>query len=388
MRRRTLALVPLVALALASTACDETSDTDIDLDATTTVPTSIVVDPSLFLGDVPCSAASGAMQSYVATVLDVTDVSAPFPLPSSPPITCTASVIFRQILVGHAYRVQIDGYDVPAAELTPIGGSSSGSRSMVRRAAPAAGTVAPVWSTFCEDLTAQKNVRSTPKTCEELAPLSTETGVLVNPRATLAGTSAIPGLELTCTQASLDPLGNPVITGDVASFDVRPTDPALAPLVNLPCTSPAPAPYTQNIKPGQSYGFRVEARAVAGGPVTWGASCTALAVEGLVVHALCDPLSKDGALDLSLADVFAAAGTSCAKENVVTYDAVLGAPGDLEADAIDCSKPIRFTPIAPGAYADIKLVGRDAAGAVAVTATCTAEIAPGAVSTATCTLTP
>ncbi|MDI1478967.1 hypothetical protein [Polyangium sp. y55x31] len=388
MRRRTLALVPLVALALASTACDETSDTDTDLETTTTLPTSILVDPSLFMGDVPCSAASGAMQSYVATVLDVTDASAPFPLPSSPPVTCTASVIFRQVLVNHVYRVQIDGYDVPAAELVPVGGTSSGSRSMVRRAAPNAGNVTPLWSTFCEDLTAQQNVRSTPKTCEELAPLSTETGVLVEPRSTLAGTSAIPGLELTCKQSSVDPQGNPVITGDVASFDVRPADPALAPLVNLPCTSPAPAPYTQNIEPGQSYTFRVEARAAAGGPVTWGASCTAIAVKGLVTHALCDPLSKDGALDLSLADVLAAAGTSCAKENVATYDAVLGAPGDLEADAIDCDKPIRFTPLEPGAYTNIELIGRDAAGAVAVTATCTAEIAPGAVSTATCALVP
>ncbi|MDI1445241.1 hypothetical protein [Polyangium sp. 6x1] len=389
MRRRTLALVPLVALALASTACDETSDTDTetDTDATATV-TSILVEPSLFMGDVPCSAASGAMQSYVATVLDVTDPSAPFPLPSSPPVTCTASVIFRQILVSHVYRVHIDGYDVPAAELTPVGGTSSGSRSMVRRAAPAAGNVTPLWSTFCEDVTALQSIRVAPKTCEELAPLPTETGVLIDPRATLAGTSAIPGLELACTRSTVDPQGNPVVTGDVASFDVRPTDPALAPLVNLPCESPAPAPYTQNIKPDQSYTFRIEARAAAGGPVTWGASCTALAVEGLVVHALCDPLSKDGALDLSLADVLAAAGTSCAKENVATYDALLGAPGNLEADAVACGKPIRFAPLEPASYAQIKLVGRDAAGAAVVTASCIAEIAPGAVSTATCVLGP
>ncbi|TKC99111.1 hypothetical protein [Polyangium fumosum] len=388
MRRRTLALVPLVALALASTACDETSDTDLDLDTTTTVPTSLLVEPSLFLGDVPCSAATGAMQSYVATVLDVTDASAPFPLPSSPPVTCTASVIFRQILVGHVYRLQIDGYDVPAAELTPVGGTSSGSRSMVRRAAPAAGTVAPLWSTYCKDITAQENVRSTPETCEELAPLSTKTGVLINPRATLAGTSTIPGLELACKKSSVDPQGNPVITGQVASFDVRPTDPALPPLVNLPCNNPAPAPYTQNIKAGATYTFRIEARAETGGPVTWGASCTAIAVDGLVVHALCDPLSKDGALDLSLADVLAAAGTSCAKENVATYDALLGAPSPLEADGVACDKPVRFAPIEPAAYPKIKLVGRDAAGAPVVTASCLAEIAPGAVSTATCTLVP
>ncbi|HVK67282.1 MAG TPA: hypothetical protein VM694_22510 [Polyangium sp.] len=388
MRRRTLALVPLVALALASTACDETSDTDTDLDTTTVLPTSILVEPSLFLGDVPCSAASGAMQSYVATVLDVTDAAAPFPLPSSPPVTCTASVIFRQILVGHVYRIQIDGYDVPAAELVPVGGTSSGSRSMVRRAAPAAGTVTPLWSTYCKDIPAQQNIRSVPETCEELAPLSTKTGVLINPRATLAGTSTIPGLELACKKSSVDPQGNPVITGQVASFDVRPADPALPPLVNLPCSNPAPAPYTQNIKAGATYTFRIEARAETGGPVTWGASCTANTVEGLVVHALCDPLSKDGALDLSLADVLAAAGTSCAKENVATYDALLDAAGTLEADAVACGKPIRFAPLEPGAYPQIKLVGHDAAGAAVVTASCLAEITPGAVSTATCTLVP
>ena len=388
MRRRTLALVPFVALALASTACDETSDSDIDLDAVAVQPTSIFVDPSLFLGDVPCSAASGAMQSYVATVLDVTDAAAPFPLPSSPPVTCTASVSFRQILVDHVYRVQIDGYDVPAVELAPVGGTSSGSRSMIRRGAPAAGTVTPAWSTFCDDITARENVGSTPTKCEELAPLATETGVRVDPRATLAGTSSIPGLELACKQSSVDPQGNPVVTGQVASFDVRPADPSLPPLVNLACGSPAPAPYTQNITPGQTYTFRVEAHAEAGGPVTWGATCTALTVPGLVVSALCDPLSGSGAVDLSLAGVLAAAGTSCTKANVATYDAELGAPGDLLAEGIGCEKPLRFAPIAPGSYMAIKLVGRDAAGAEAVTATCSAEIAPGAVSAATCTLVP
>ena len=387
MRRRTLALVPLVALALASLACDETSDSDLDLDATTTQPTSILVDPSYFLGDVPCTAAAGAMQSYVATVLDVTDGSAPFPLPSSPPLTCGASVIFRQILVGHVYRVQIDGYDVSAETLTPVGGTSSGSRSMVRRDAPNAGTVAPRWSTFCDDLTAQENVRSTPK-CEELTPLTTETGIRIDPRATLAGTSSIPGLDFTCKQSSVDPEGNPVVTGHVASFDVRPEDPALPPLVNLACTSPAPASYTQNITPGATYTFRVEAHAEAGGPVSWGASCTAHAVSGLVVSALCDPLSADGALDLSLAGVLAAAGSSCVQANVATYDAELGAPGDERIEDVACEKPLRFAPVVPGSYGAIQLVGRGAAGDVVATATCTAEIGPGAVSTATCTLAP
>ena len=198
---------------------------------------------------------------------------------------------------------------------------------MVRRDAPAAGAVTPAWSTFCDDITAQENVRSIPAKCEELAPLATATGVLVDPRATLAGTSSIPGLELACKQISVDPQGNPVVTGQVASFDVRPLDPALPPLVNLACGSLAPAPYTQNISPGQSYTFRVEAHAEAGGPVTWGASCTALAAPGLVVSALCDPLSENGAVDLSLAGVLAAAGTSCSKENVATYDAELRRAG-------------------------------------------------------------
>src|SRR5262245_10331735 len=77
----------LAALALAG--CTDTGTTA----AATLTPTSISVDPSAFLGPVPCSKMPGGLQTYVATLTDMgppdADAYAPFTLPSSPPTACS-----------------------------------------------------------------------------------------------------------------------------------------------------------------------------------------------------------------------------------------------------------------------------------------------------------
>jgi hypothetical protein len=81
--------------------------------------TSVSVDPSEFLGAIPCSSQPGSMQSFVATV---TDVTGSFVLPSSPPTACSQSAFFEYIVIGDAFTAQVDGYEQPPDQLVPACG--------------------------------------------------------------------------------------------------------------------------------------------------------------------------------------------------------------------------------------------------------------------------
>jgi hypothetical protein len=129
----------------------------------TPVPTSIVVDPAEFFGAVPCVYGDGALASYVATITDETicpddktacsqgsdccsgvcvatpaanpkdpvldnqpkgtcaPKSEPFVLPSSPAVSCAASVFFRFVIPGHTYSAVIDAYAATPESLIPVG---------------------------------------------------------------------------------------------------------------------------------------------------------------------------------------------------------------------------------------------------------------------------
>jgi hypothetical protein len=374
MRRKTTSILVLVATGVLGSACTEDSSTDLDTSGSV-YPTSFLIEPSYFLGDVPCTSVTGALQSYVATLLDVTDGSTmPFALPSSPPVSCAATITFRQVIAGHAYRLEVDGYDVPASSLVPLGGTASGSRTMLLESAPDAGAVTPPWSTYCDNLTARADERLVPSKCEPFAKLPATTGIVVDPRATLAG------LACKSTTAGGGEVGN------VASFDVVPADPAMPSLLNLPCVAdgPAPSPYTQGITPGETYTFRIEARGEAGGPVVWGATCSGMAKDGLVTTAVCDPLSAEGAIDVSLEGLLEAAGATCSPESVISYDVNLVGPSVLSALTVPCEKPVRFSPVMPGSYAATIEAARKDASMNPVKATCSATVEPGGVAVAVC----
>ena len=156
----------LFCLALASLApfaCSSEPTT-----ATAVVrPQLVAVNPVDFLGSVRCapplesdgSVATGvdpglaldpdAARSYVATLFDVTpaeDGGVPnpgTPLASSPPTTCLSPVTFAFVVAGHRYLAEVDAYDKPPEELTPI---SPGSRLL----SDATGArVVPRWGATC-----------------------------------------------------------------------------------------------------------------------------------------------------------------------------------------------------------------------------------------------
>jgi hypothetical protein len=163
------------ALALAGPACTQ-APTDTFTD-TETALVGLLVRPSEFLGDTPCSTAPGAMRSYVVTLVDRTyaevcgdgvcqpsetegscardckadhscgngkcdddlngqkDVTKetdetcpvdcdgvlppPFTLASSLPTPCSAGVRFNKVVAGHAYSAFIDGYEEEAEQIWP-----------------------------------------------------------------------------------------------------------------------------------------------------------------------------------------------------------------------------------------------------------------------------
>jgi hypothetical protein len=380
MRRVESAFAPMMMFVFAAFGCETSADTS-TLGATTAAVTSIFVDPSFFMGELPCSAVPGGMQSYVAHIYDVTNQQ-PIALPASPPTSCAAAVTFQQVVVGRKYRVKIDGYDLPPSMLVPVGGMSSGSRTMTLEINDGVGpVVTPRWTTHCDDVISEKDTQVNTTTCTPFPKVPVTTGISVDPRVGMK--SAIPAL--TCKKEITDPMGNPIEVGDVFALHIRPDNPSLPALLDLPCIDDGPAPpaFTQGLTVGQTYTFRVEAVATAAGPVVWGTSCFATAKEGLVVNAACDPLRSDGAMEIVIDGLLGA--DTCSDANVVTFDAAYAGPPKETVIGVACGKSVRFSPLTPGKHA-VAVVGHRKSGDVALEATCSATVAPGTVSVATCTL--
>ena len=109
----------LVSLGVSALACSSSTA------ATTAVvrPELVQVSPDDFLGAQVCGTGGGQVQSYVATLFDVTPSSSGvvpkpgFQLPSSPAIDCTLPVTFANVFLDHVYLAEIDGYNRPTSDL-------------------------------------------------------------------------------------------------------------------------------------------------------------------------------------------------------------------------------------------------------------------------------
>ena len=139
--------------------------------ATTTIarPELVAVTPEDFLGTLGCGTEPGQVQSYVATLFDVTPTAdgglpdSPFQLPSSPPTSCLSPVTFSFVVTAHRYIAQIDAYDHPAPSDAPDSGATA-----ITPTAPG--------SRLMQDA---QNVRVTPKwgfTCGGYAPARVDGG--------------------------------------------------------------------------------------------------------------------------------------------------------------------------------------------------------------------
>jgi hypothetical protein len=350
------ASIAAFAAAASTAGCSESTDPDLTSSVATT---AVSVSPSLFLGDVPCSTQGGALQSYVVTLTDITTPGSPATLPSSPPTPCSRDTLFRYIAPARKYIAEIDGYDVLAGALKPLGGAGSGGRHMLLEGADTA--VLPRFTTSCAEEVAalQKNVQF--DACEPLVDHqgAGPTSIKLDPGTSLGG--------LTCAAKG----------GSVVSFDITPVGSPLPALLGLACGS-APVVFDAGVEAGQVYTFRLEARAAAGGDVVWGASCFALPEAGLVTGASCDPLSSSGAIEVSPAAVLEA-GVACEAGMPASYEASIEALS-LSSGPVPCGESARFVAIKPGTYG-VTLRAGDKSGAEAA---CEAKVAPGDTAPVTC----
>lgn len=417
MRRVHTAFVSLVLFVSTIFACETTTDSSL-LTTGSAATTSIYVHPSFFMGDLPCTSEEGGMQSYVAALYDVSGQQ-PVALPASPPTSCKTGVTFRQVVVGRSYRIKIDGYDLATGALVPLGGATSGSRTMVLKSAPEAGAVTPRWTTYCDDVVAAQDTRVNATTCEHLALSPTQTGLRVDARVAMKSASPaltckqprfgigndeladagvndadVPDANVSDAEFGVVDIGSITVPsgtiaefkpegGDIVMLQVRPDDPSLPPQSNLSCSEYAQAPtFTQGITPGKTYTFRIEAFAEVGGPVVWGSSCFATAKEGLVVDAVCDPFRTDGAMEILIVDQLGDA--TCHPDKIATYDVDYAGPPKASVTGVPCGKSVRLSPLAAGPQV-ANVVGRDKSGNITVPKVkCTADIEPGVVTIAKC----
>lgn len=282
--RRPYASPVLLGAWAALVGCGSTTDTSTtttttDTTVNTPVATTVTVLPKSFLGAVPCSNNPGAMRTYVATLTDTTQSAHPFILPSSPPTPCSQAIAFEYVIAGHEYTAAIDAYTLTVPELQPLGGLSSGSRTMLwknpRAALAQRDVIAPVrWTTTCGAVFAGIDVDVPITDCDPLYdyPSNATTGIKVG----IVGSLGL----LACT-------GSP--SGTVDRFDVSPGDPSLPKILGATCD--AQVSYTTGLKEGALYTFSVAAYNKAGGLPAYSTTCSATATKGLIVVAACAPLA-------------------------------------------------------------------------------------------------
>lgn len=346
--RSRCALTCLSVLVLSGCAADD------DDDLTFAVPTEIAVAPDDFLGDVPCSAFEGAVKSYVVTlhVYDDADDTTPFTLGSSLPTPCSAVVGFRDVIViGKRYTATIDAYDVPAASLSPFGGTSSGSRQMLLDGEP----VTPRWSTACGGSpesapVATVNERVFVRPCEPLTGAAGDTGLAV-------GASDVLGADPCSLATSIDLVfetgGLPDTTG-------------------LACDA---EPVVFAAEPGAQYSIYATAE-IEG--VVHGAVCSAEAVEGVTVRPSCAAPSPLGSATISLAGV----GDPPVCPAGAWFD-LFAEEALLNATPLPCGGTAAVGPFQPGPATFVASV-YDTMGAVTAQASCSVAIEPGKTKGAVC----
>lgn len=379
-------------LALASSACTTAAATTntTTADDSSGYATALLLRPNAFIGDTPCGLADGAMRSYVATLIsEETDPASGKTykfMSSSIPVSCSEGVRWDEVVSGKPYWVEIDGYEKLATDIGPedwmksdgtinYAKLHSGSRHMDNRIGL---PVAPRWFGSCgtgehDPILAAASGTTLVLGCdplEDLDPAKGMTAVEIDPRdalGTLAcegegsgGQPTVAAFDVASANGLDNQLGEKACSKDEAAFTV--TGAALV--------------------PGEGVSFYVGARAAVGGPLSWGATCSAIVEEGLTVHAACAPLTAEGSLEIDFAGVLAQYGLLCGAD-FATYDAVVTA-GDqaFEDTGLACEKPRVYKPLKPGDYtADLSVTTKGGDQVFAVT--CTGTIEPGRTNTIT-----
>ena len=348
-----------MALGLALAACSP------DEGATPgPAATQVAVSPESFLGDVECSSVAGGLRSYVVTLSawdDATD-STPFTLGSSYPTTCARLVAFRDVIVvGKLYTAEIDAYGVAAENLTAFGEPSSGDRLMLD--ARTEDPVTPRWRTRCghdgsDGTMALPNVTRFVTGCDPLTDQAPSSSLISFPPSAALG-------------------ADPCATAP--SMSILPEDPSLSPVTGVTCGA-APIVYAQGIVDGRGYYFYVTAEA-DGTPL--GTECFVTARAGLTVTPLCNAISSQGDVSVSLDGLSVTDRDLCP----VGYAFDLTLDGTvLNHEPLPCGTEAHVGPLPPGDTVLGAVVLDEQSQPDGTGATCAATVLAGKTVQAQCTV--
>ncbi|MCS6900487.1 MAG: hypothetical protein RMJ98_12745 [Myxococcales bacterium] len=371
--------------------------------------TAIYIEPADFRGGVLCSDTEGSMQSYVATLYDVSsnDPDNVVTVASSPPLPCSAPAIFSQVIPGHFYIATLDAYQEPACAfgryepagcLVPAGGWGSGVRTQLVSTGigvpPTSAYASPAWMTHCGRLASTgetgKGEEEGGKAGADDKGSTEETGAggqrgpfyrydpkgpteaVYRTSARMGGCEPLPAPmgparvviraealrgQFSCGQES----------GKIARFEVIGSGEAPR-LVD--CGAEA---WFKELPPGQSFEIQVFAFEQGSSGPRWGSRCSARTFAGQTSAARCDPLSERGSLRLLGAVL-------C--EDASTYRATV--VGLLNSSALTACPADLVLPDLPAGLLDVTIERRDSAGTLLDGALCTGKVQPGQQTTATC----
>jgi len=346
---RTL-LIPLglTAVGALAAACgDDETTTD-----TNAVTTSVTVQPSEFLGTLPCGDIEGAARSYTARVFDLDAEEGTDPtIGQSGRVSCANPLAFTSVIVGHRYAAEIEIFDVPVGVDAEL----------------------PTWSTLCADdgfgaafATALQEI--TIRGCRPLERLDEP---------------AAPGISIdaTATAGSLrcadDPEGG--LVGTIEIIPIEPEDTTL-PQVTRSCGQDPVVLKGDDVTDGTHYVFRIEATDIAF-EQRWAALCSATARDGLTVPASCSPLTSQGAVVFPIAALAEDAGVTCGEDITRARVSLLAGPDKLDPKSVSCSGDLSFD-VKEGSYAGrVELLDGDA---IVAAFSCTAVVDPVATTPLEC----
>lgn len=324
--RRVRARLGLLALLVsaAGVSCSDDSDDD----ETTPAPTTVGVNPIDFLKKQVCQPTDGAVRSYQATLLDVTDGwDDAFVLPSSDVIGCTQAAFFTRVTPGRRYVSRVAAFDQADLRVQKAG---------VPIVVDAAGKpVTPRWTTTCwgddgaplgiggqsgvggaggasspyfggaggaeaQNLGVEAFLNATvyTKACDALSDAGEPgaTGVSIRITASLQGLSCGEGDGQVSRFVVIDPnapppenTGGATAGGAGGSLGEGGSDPGPSETIGATCNGEA---RVVDLEPGRFYSYRVEAYSSDEAEPRWATNCRAYTVSGVVVAASCGALEE------------------------------------------------------------------------------------------------
>ena len=342
-----ITLLPLLALAALTLGCGDNVD-DVELPLP---DTEVLVDPTAFLGALPCGNNAGSFHDFVVTLWKHTDEhgNGAEQVATSLRVPCSIRARFRGgklagsgdaiVVAGAWYSAEVTGYDAPSDGHQPT----------------------PRWNSRCG-----YNRDGSPAPVKAIANRRTP----IQPCLPLDDTGTSP------TRVSLSPAAvwGPDGCPPGASYDVTSDSDELPPVAAVGCGD---APSVFDVTAEHRYSVYVRTSDGSRGAV-----CEAYATAHITQPMACTPLNDSGSARVSLSQLVDAQGQPLCPVDGSFQLSLDDAP--LHSAPLNCDEAPLVGPLLAGAYSiDVQLFTTTHAAAGA--ATCIAQVLPGKNTAAACT---